>query len=117
MLKNLNGKRRSTTPPAGSRPTRTSESDDWPRLSPFASASRPYHHGRQAVTVGVLAKLSQVIKVKDKEMLSSAIALAAQKGWLMVGGQPIHSVLLTDKGEAVAFKKCGHSNAPAHRAY
>jgi hypothetical protein len=59
-----------------------------------------------------LAKLSQVIKVKDEEMLSSAITLAAQKGWLMVGGQPVHSVLLTDKGEAVAVKKSGHSNAP-----
>jgi hypothetical protein len=59
-----------------------------------------------------VAALSQVIKVKDEEMLSSAITLAAQKGWLMVGGQPVHSVLLTDKGEAVALKKSGHSNAP-----
>ena len=59
-----------------------------------------------------VAMLSQVIKVKDEEMLSSAITLAAQKGWLMVGGQPAHSVLLTDKGEAVALKKSGHSNAP-----
>src|SRR5918993_2990481 len=57
--------------------------------------------------------LSQIIKVKDEEMLSSAISLAAQKGWLMVGGQPVHSVLLTEKGEAVALKKSGHSNAPA----
>jgi hypothetical protein len=45
-----------------------------------------------------VAKLSQVIKVKDEEMLSSAITLAAQKGWLMVGGQPVHSVMLTDTG-------------------
>jgi hypothetical protein len=59
-----------------------------------------------------VAKLSQIIKVKDEVMLSSAITLAAQKGWLMVGGQPVHSVLLTDKGEAVALKKSGHSNAP-----
>ena len=52
-----------------------------------------------------VSMLSQVIKVKDEEMLSSAITLAAQKGWLMVGGQPVHSVLLTDNGEAVALKK------------
>ena len=63
-----------------------------------------------------LAKLSQVIKVKDEEMLSSAITLAAQKGWLMLGGQPVHSVLLTDKGEAVAVKQGGHSNAPTPKA-
>ena len=62
-----------------------------------------------------VAKLSQVIKVKDEEMLNSAITLAARKGWLMVGGQPIHSVLLTDKGEAVALKKNGHSNAPTSK--
>jgi len=59
-----------------------------------------------------VAKVSEAIKVKDEEMLSSAITLAAQKGWLMVGGQPAHSVLLTDKGEAVALKKSGHANAP-----
>jgi hypothetical protein len=59
-----------------------------------------------------VAEVSQVIKVKDEEMLSGAITLAAQKGWLMVGGQPIHSVLLTDRGEAVALKKSGHSNVP-----
>ena len=63
-----------------------------------------------------VAKVSQVIKVKDEEMLSSAITLAAQKGWLMVEGQPVHSVLLTDKGEAVAVKKSGHSNAPTPKA-
>ena len=59
-----------------------------------------------------VAKVSQVIKVTDEEILISAITLAAQKGWLMVGGQPVHSLLLTDKGEAVALKKSGHSNAP-----
>jgi hypothetical protein len=47
-----------------------------------------------------VAKVSQIIKVKDEEMLSSAITLAA---------------LLTDKGEAVALKKSGHSNAPTRR--
>ena len=67
--------------------------------------------GRRSQWASV-AKLSQVIKVKDEEMLSSAITFAAQKGWLMVGGQPVHSVLLTARGEAVALKKSGHSNAP-----
>jgi hypothetical protein len=62
-----------------------------------------------------VTNVSQVIKVKDEEMLSSAIALAAQKGWLMVGGQPVHSVLLTERGEAVALKKSGHSNAPTRK--
>ena len=86
-------------------------------LLPFASA-KPHtpswmargHSGRP------VAKVSQVINVKDEEMLSSAITLAAQKGWLMVGGQPVHSVLLTDKGAAVAVKKSGHSNAPTSKA-
>jgi hypothetical protein len=43
-----------------------------------------------------VAKLSQFIKVKDEEMLSSAITLAAQKGWLMVGGRPVHSVVSSE---------------------
>jgi len=47
--------------------------------------------GKQSQWASV-AMLSQIIKVKDEEMLSRAIALAAQKGWLMVGGQPVHSV-------------------------
>ena len=67
--------------------------------------------GERSQRVSV-AKVSQVIKVKDKVMLSSPITFAAQKGWLMVGGQSVHSVLLTHKGAAVAVKKRGHSNAP-----
>ena len=63
-----------------------------------------------------VAKVSEVIKVKDEEMLSNAITLAAQKGWLMVGGQPVDRVLMTDRGEAVAVKKRGHSNAPTPKA-
>jgi hypothetical protein len=62
-----------------------------------------------------VTNVSQVIKVKDEEMLSGAITLAAQKGWLMVGGQPVHSVLLTERGEAMAVKKSGHSNAPTRK--
>ena len=59
-----------------------------------------------------VTKVSQFIKVKDEEMLNSAISLAAQRGWLMVGGQPVHSVVLTDTGETVALKKSGHANVP-----
>jgi hypothetical protein len=70
--------------------------------------------GRRSQWASV-AEVSRVIKVKDEEMLSSAISLAAQKGWLMVGGQPVHSVLLTDKGEAVALERSGHTNAPRRK--
>ena len=66
----------------------------------------------QWVTV---TKVSQFINVKDEELLSSAISLAAQKGWLMVGGQPAHSILLTATGEAVAVKKSGHANIPTSK--
>ena len=59
-----------------------------------------------------VTKVSKFIKVTDAEMLNSAITLAAQNGWLMVGGQPVHSVFLTDTGETVALKKSGHANVP-----
>lgn len=42
-----------------------------------------------------VSKISQHIKVKDEEMLNGAISFAARNGWMMVGGQPVHSVLLT----------------------
>jgi hypothetical protein len=45
------------------------------------------------------------ISVKDEEMLNGAISFAAQSGWLMVGGQPAHSVLLTQPGQVTALKK------------
>ena len=38
-------------------------------------------------------------------MLKGAMSFAAQNGWLMVGGQPVHSVLLTQSGQAAALKK------------
>ena len=43
-------------------------------------------HGKRSQWATV-AMLSQIIKVKDEEMLSSAITLAAQKG-LAYGGGP-----------------------------
>jgi hypothetical protein len=60
--------------------------------------------GKRAQWVSV-TKLSEHIKVKDQEMLAGAITHAARQGWLMVGGQPVHSVLLTDSGEQAALKK------------
>jgi hypothetical protein len=57
-------------------------------------------------------RVSEHIKVKDEEMLNGAISHAEQRGWLMVEGQPVHSLLLTDPGKLVAIKKSGYSNAP-----
>ena len=48
---------------------------------------------------------SQQINVKDEEMLNGAISFAAKHGWLMVGGHPVHSVLLTQPGHMAAHKK------------
>lgn len=80
----------------------------------ICKAAHTIMDGRRSQWASV-AEVSRVTKVKDEEMLSSAISLAAQKGWLMVGGQPVHSVLLTDKGEAVALKRSGHTNAPRRK--
>ena len=80
----------------------------------ICKAAHTIMDGRRSQWASV-AEVSRVIKVKDEEMLGSAISLAAQKGWLMVGGQPVHSVLLTDKGEAVALERSGHTNAPRRK--
>ena len=80
----------------------------------ICKAAHAIMDGERSKWVSV-AKVSQVIKVKDEEMLSSANSLAAQKGWLMVGGQPAHSILLTATGEAVAVKKSGHANVPTSK--
>src|SRR5262245_44377144 len=50
--------------------------------------------GKHSQWVSV-SKISHHIKVKDEEMLNGAISFAAKNGWLMVEGQPAHSVLLT----------------------
>jgi hypothetical protein len=60
--------------------------------------------GKHSQWVSV-SKISQHIKVKDEEMLNGAISFAAKNGWLMVGGQPVHSVLLTQPGQVAALKK------------
>ena len=60
--------------------------------------------GKSSQWVSV-SRISQQINVKDEEMLNGAISFAAQRGWLMVGGQPVHSVLLTQPGQVAALKK------------
>ena len=52
-----------------------------------------------------IRKISEHISVKDAEMLNGALTFAAQSGWLMVGGQPAHSVLLTQPGQVAALRK------------
>jgi hypothetical protein len=60
--------------------------------------------GKHSQWVSV-SKISQHIHVKDEEMLNGAITFAAQSGWLMIGGQPAHSVLLTQSGQAAVLRK------------
>ena len=60
--------------------------------------------GKHSQWVSV-SKISQHINVKDEEMLNGAITFAARSGWLMVGGQPVHSVLLTQPGHVATQKK------------
>ena len=60
--------------------------------------------GRHSQWVSV-SKVSQQINVKDEEMLNGAIAFAARSGWIMAGGQPVHSVLLTEAGQVAGLKK------------
>jgi hypothetical protein len=60
--------------------------------------------GKHSQWVSV-SKISQHINVKDEEMLNGAITFAARSGWLMVGGQPAHSVLLTQPGYVATQKK------------
>jgi hypothetical protein len=60
--------------------------------------------GKHSQWVSV-TRVSGQINVKDAEMLAGAISFAAQSGWLQVGGQPAHSLLLTPLGEQAALKK------------
>ena len=45
------------------------------------------------------------LKVATDELVQGAITFAAQKGWIMVGGQPVHSLMLTPAGEAIGQNK------------
>jgi hypothetical protein len=52
-----------------------------------------------------LSRVSEHINVKNQELLNGAISYASEQRWLMVGGQPVHSLLLTQLGEAAALTK------------
>jgi hypothetical protein len=52
-----------------------------------------------------LAVVSKHLKVTDAEMLEGAMSHAAQRGWLMVGGRPAHSLMLIAAGELAVLAK------------
>lgn len=52
-----------------------------------------------------LTRVSERVNVKNQELLGGAVSYASQKGWLMVGGQPVHSLLLTESDELAVLKK------------
>jgi hypothetical protein len=52
-----------------------------------------------------LAAVSKHLKVQDAEMLHGAMSHATQKGWLRVGGKPVHSLMLTEAGEQASLTK------------
>ena len=52
------------------------------------------------------------LKVATDELVQGAIAYAAQKGWIMVGGQPVHSLMLTPAGRAIGQRKNSYPYGP-----
>lgn len=52
------------------------------------------------------------LKVATDELVQGYITYAAQKGWIMVGGQPVHSLRLTPAGEAIGQKKNTYPYGP-----
>ena len=60
--------------------------------------------GKHSLWVSV-SKVSEHTSVRDEEMLKGAITFAAQSGWLMIGGQPAHSVLLTQSSQLAVLRK------------
>ena len=53
-------------------------------------------------------KAAQELRVANEGLVAGAIAHASSQRWLMVGGQPVHSLILTPQGEAVAQKQTGY---------
>ena len=49
-----------------------------------------------------VASVAKEINVADEEMVQGAIQHGEREGWLMIGGKPVHSVLLTHAGEQIA---------------
>jgi hypothetical protein len=52
-----------------------------------------------------LAAVSKHLNVQDAEMLEGAMSHGIGKGWLKVGGKPVHSLMLTDLGEKAVLTK------------
>jgi len=52
-----------------------------------------------------LEAVSRHLKVQDAEMLQGAMAHGIRKGWLAVGGKPVHSLMLTEAGERAALAR------------
>ena len=53
-------------------------------------------------------KATLELRVENAELVAGAISHASGQRWLMVGGQPVHSLILTSQGEAVAQKQTGY---------
>ena len=51
-----------------------------------------------------VASVAKEINVADEELVQGAIQHGEREGWLMSGGKPVHSVLLTHAGEQIAEK-------------
>jgi hypothetical protein len=60
--------------------------------------------GQTAQWVSV-SSAAKEINVTNKELIDGAVSHAAHQGWLMIGGQPAHSLMLTRPGELIATKK------------
>jgi hypothetical protein len=52
-----------------------------------------------------LTRVAEHVNVKHPELLNGAISYASERRWLMVGGQPVHSLLLTEPGAVAALSK------------
>jgi hypothetical protein len=49
-----------------------------------------------------VVSVAKAINVSDDELIEGAVQRCKREGWLMIGGDPVHSVLLTPKGEQIA---------------
>lgn len=83
-----------------SRPSRSYE----PLAIRMSKAVHDIAEKRHSVWVS-LAAVSKLLKVQDAEMLQGAMTHGTQKGWLKVGGKPVHSLMLTEAGEQAALTR------------
>lgn len=83
-----------------SRPSRSYE----PLALRMTKAVHDIAEKRHSVWVS-LASVSKLLKVQDAEMLQGAMTHATHKGWLKVGGKPVHSLMLTEPGEQAVLPR------------